>query len=79
MFGDDPGPSVKTERVGFGQVSDTRKRGVGACAERLSGLTRGKRKTWLVSERSTKARGDAATTNGCKFYEKHAGAMRMML
>ena len=43
MFGDDPNPMVMTGRFGFGAVSDVRK-GVGGCAERLGGLTRGKHK-----------------------------------
>ena len=56
MFGDDPDPMVMTARFGFGEVSDT---GEGAMhyAKRLRLRQEGKRRTRLVSERSTKARG----------------------
>ena len=56
MIGDDPDPLAMTARVGFGRGFG-RARGVEYCGERLSCQMRGTRKTWLVSERSTKARG----------------------
>ena len=37
MLGDDPDPSVKTARVGFGEVSDTHARGL-SIVHRDSGL-----------------------------------------
>ena len=68
MFGDDLNPSVMKARVGFGEVFGRTKEGVGGCRE-VRWFDKRETKTRLVSERSTKARGDAATTNGCKFYE----------
>ena len=59
MFGDDPDPTVTTERVGFGEV-------LGRAQE---GFDKRETQTRLVSKRSTKARGDAATTSGYGFYE----------
>ena len=44
MFGDDSDPTVTTERVGFGTTFGRAHEGVCGCAERLGGLTRGKRK-----------------------------------
>ena len=67
MFGDDPDPMVKTERFRFGTASDAHTRGSVHYTERLRFRHEGKRITRLVSERSTKARGDTATTSGCKF------------
>ena len=67
MFGDDPDPMVMTERFGFGTASDAHTRGFVHCTERLRFRQEGKRITRLVSERSTKARVDTATTSGCKF------------
>ena len=55
MLGDDPDPSVTTAWVGFGEVFGCTQEGVGGCAERLGGLTRGNRKTRLVPEWSTNA------------------------
>ena len=78
MFGVDPDPSDMTLRFRFGTNFGHAREGSTRWQERLCGQTRGTRKTWLVSERSTKARGDAATTSGCKFYENDADAMRMM-
>ena len=79
MFGDDPDPMVMTERVGFGEVFGRVQEGVDGCAERLGGQTRGTRETRLVSEWSTKARGDATTTSRYGFYENNADAKHMML
>ena len=44
MFGDDPDPLVTTARVVYREVFGRMQEGVGGCAERLGGLTRGKRK-----------------------------------
>ena len=44
MFGDDPNSSVTIARVGYREVFGRTQEGVGGCAERLGGLTRGKRK-----------------------------------
>ena len=44
MFEDDPDPLVTTGWVGFGGVSDARKRVDALCKEGLGGLTRGNRK-----------------------------------
>ena len=57
MLGDDPDSTVMPERFGFGAVFGRTQEGVGGCAERLGGQTRGTRKTRLVSERSKEARG----------------------
>ena len=57
MFGDDLNPTVMTERVRFGVGFGHTQEGVDGCAERLGGQTRGTGETWLVSERSTKAKG----------------------
>ena len=56
MLGDDLNATVTTERFGFGAVFGHAQEGVGACAERLGGLTRGKRKQrqWSL----TKGHGD---------------------
>ena len=69
MLGDDPDPSVMTERVGFGTASDTHSTGFVHCTERLRFRKEGKRITRFDLERSTKARGNATTMSGCKFYE----------
>ena len=70
MLGDDPKPTVKTERVGFGQVSDAHTRGV------WSSRSRGKQKPdWsgavnegkAVRGKVIKAKGETATTSECKF------------
>ena len=76
MFGDDPDTTVTIVRFGFGEVSDT---GEGSihCAKRLRFRQEGKRRTRLVSERSTKARGDAATTRGCKFENNDGNGVPM--
>ena len=66
MLGDDPDPTVTTNRVGYGTTSDARE-GVGGCAERVKRSDKRESKIRLDSERSTNARGDAATTSGCKF------------
>ena len=55
MLGDDSNPTEMTERVRFGAGIGHAQEGVGGCAERLGGQTRGTLKTWLVSERSKKA------------------------
>ena len=67
MFGDAPDPTVTKVGFGFGTTSDAHTRGFVHCTERLRFRQEGKRITRLVSERSMKARGDAATTRGCKF------------
>ena len=67
MLGDDPDPTVTKVRFGFGTASDAHTRGFVHCIERLRFRQEGKRITRLVSEWSTKARGDTATTSGCKF------------
>ena len=75
MFEDDPDPMVMIVRFGFGKVSDTGK-GSMHCAKRLRFRQEGKRRTRLVSEQSTKARGDAATTRGCKFENNDSNECR---
>ena len=76
MFGDDSDPTVMTERVGFGTTFGHAHEGVCGCAERLGGLTRGNRKTRLVSERSMNAteiseerqlRADASLRKQCRY------------
>ena len=52
MLGDDPDPTVMTERFGFWEVSDT-----GEGSMRLQFRQEGKQRIMLVSKRSTKARG----------------------
>ena len=49
------------------EVEKETMQGLMHCAKRLQFRQEGKRSTRLVFERSTKARGDAATTSGCKF------------
>ena len=71
MLGDDPDPSVMTERVGFGTASDTHTRGFVHCIERLQFRQEGKRRTRLVFERSTKA-------GGCRNYERMQVLKTMM-
>ena len=63
MFGDDPDPSVMTEQVGFGEVSDTRKGSV-HCAERAK---RSDNKRTVGLRNVNGGEGEAATNNGCTF------------
>ena len=66
MFGDDLDPTLTTAWVGFGGgFGHARERGSVACRE-VRWSDKREMKTRLVSGRSTKARGDAATTSGCK-------------
>ena len=53
MLGDGPDPTVATDRIGFGQVSDAHTRGL----REVSWLDKRETKTRLVSGRSTKERG----------------------
>ena len=78
MFGDDPNPTVTTNRVGYGTTFG-RAGGDRGLMREVSWFDKREWKARLVSERPTKARGDTATTSGCKFYENDADAMRMML
>ena len=66
MFGDDLNSTVMTEQVGFGQVSDAREGVSALCGEAMRSSKR-ETKTPVGLEQSTKPRGDAATTSGCKF------------
>ena len=73
MLGDDPDPTVTTVRLGFGEVFGRMPEGVGGCAERVKRSDKRESKIRLDSEWSMNARGDAATTSGCKFYENKCG------
>ena len=66
MLGDYPDPSVMTARVGFGEVSDAHARGSVHCVERVK-RSDNKRTVGLINVNG--GEGEAATTNGCKFYE----------
>ena len=72
MFGDDPDPTVTKVWFGFGTNFGRARGGDALCKEGLRFKQEGKRRTRLVSEGSAEARGDAATTRGCKFL-KHGG------
>ena len=58
MFGDDPDPTVTTTRVGFGTNFGRARGGDALCKEGLRFKQEGKRRTRLVSEGSTEARGE---------------------
>ena len=68
MFGDDPNPTVTTNRVGYGTTFG-RAGGDRGLTREVSWFDKREPKTRLVSERSTKARGESATTSGYGFYE----------
>mgnify|MGYP005848800727 CR=1 FL=1 len=69
MFGDDSDPTVTTERVGFGTTfGRTHEGGLWLCRE-VRWFDKRETQARLVSERSTKARGDTATTSRNGFYE----------
>ena len=57
MFGDDPEPTVKTERVGFGQVSDAHTRGSVHFTERLRFRYEGKTKNKVGLETVNEGKG----------------------
>ena len=75
MFGDDPDPTVTTAWVGFEGVSDTREKGCEYCVERVkrSGIKR-----MPVSRKVNRDEEEAATINGCMFFEETCNAMLMM-
>ena len=60
-----------TARVGFGEVSDTLKRG-GGCAERVKRSDKRESKNPVRLGTANKSKGNTATTSGCKFL-KHDG------
>ena len=66
MLGDAPDSTVTTTRFEFGGVSDAHVRGLCTVQSEIRPMCAS---VWLVLERSTKARGNAATTNGSKLYE----------
>ena len=66
MLGDDPDPTVTTNRVGYG-TSFGRAGGDRELTREVSWFDKREPKIRLDSEWSTNARGDAATTSGCKF------------
>ena len=65
MLGDDPDPTVTTNRVGYGTTFG-RAGGDRGLTREVSWFDKREPKTRLVSKRSTK-KGNAATTNECKF------------
>ena len=64
------------------EVDKETMQGLMHCAKRLWFRQEGKRRTRLISERSTKARGNTTTTSECKLKKTMAAmsadAMRMM-
>ena len=84
MFGDDPDPTVTTERVGFG-AGFVHARGVWVlCKEgqtvgqQQNGRSEKGQRRQMVWQHATKPRRETTTTNGYEFLRKHAYAMRMM-
>ena len=71
MLGDDPDPTVTTNQVGYGTTFGRAGGDCGLTTE-VSWFDKREPKTRLVLERSPKTRGNAATTNECKFL-KHDG------
>ena len=65
MNGDYPDPSVTTTRVGFKEVSDTRERGSALC----KGVKRSGNKRTVGLRKVNGDEEEAATDNGCTFYE----------
>ena len=65
MLGDELNPTVMTEQVGFGEVSDAREGSV-HCAERAK---RSDNKRTVGLRNVNGGEGEAATNNGCTFYE----------
>ena len=65
MFGDDPDPTDMTVRVGFRRWFRTRVRGLCTVQRNKVIACKG-----VVGLRTVKGgKGNAATTNGCEFYE----------
>ena len=81
MFGDDPNPTVTTNRVGYGTTFG-RARGGGWLAREVSWFDKREPKTRLVSERSTKTRGERGNYERMQVLKTmtttSADAMRMM-
>ena len=71
MFGDDPDPSVTTERFRFKKDSDAHTRGGLRSEQRDSGLSKKENKHpgCKGSEKCQQIQTGSGTTNGCKFYE----------
>ena len=66
MLGDDPDPSVMTERVGFGAGSDVRARGATSWQERLGGHGQEGSENPIGLGTVKGGKGNSATTNGLR-------------
>ena len=67
MLGDDPDPTVTTNQVGYGTFFG-RAGGDRGLTREVSWFDKREPEIRLDSEWSMNARGDAATTSGCKFF-----------
>ena len=79
MLGDDPNPTVTATRFEFGGVFGRAQEGGACLCREVKWFDKRETKNTVGLRTVNEGKGDAATTNGCKFYEKHADAMRMML
>ena len=70
MFGDDPDPTVMTERVRFGTGFERAREGVLCIVQR--GSNGRASNEWSVLRKVNRDEEEAATINGCKFFRKHA-------
>ena len=69
MFGDDPNPTVTTERFGFGAVFRRVQEGVGELAGEVRRSDKRDSKNPVVLGTVKEGKGNTTTTSGYGFYE----------
>ena len=69
MFGDDSDPTVMSERVGSGRSFGHVREGAASWQERLGGHGQEGSENPIGLGTVNESKGNAATMNGCKFYE----------